>query len=403
MSARGLEIISVFVNLALSVGKFLIGLSIASVSLIAEGIHSLLDVFSSLIAFLGIREAGKGKNEKYPYGRYRFEPLAAFVVVLMLASSAIWILYEAVKGLAEPEIVTFSLTGIFIMAGSVVLNEIMARLKFKVGGQQESLALVADAEHDRADVIASLGVFIGLFLIPYWPLADSIIAILVGLYIIYEAIQLGRETIDALVDVANPDLERKITKIAQKLNITISKLKSRKIGSASFAEVEIELSPDLKLDQATRVAKSIEQELLKEIPELKQVIVSAQSHNISRSVIRPGFGLSQIRGRGRGMSKQKLEQIIGFSKKGFRVISPMNTFDFGAKKYLVKDFDKNNKLIQKKEVTNPYYNKEQGSRGVRFIRDIQADKVIANNIGENAQANLTASGIEFEIKKPSIK
>lgn len=209
MSAKGLAVISVFVNLALSVAKFLVGLSIASVSLVAEGIHSLLDVFSSLVAFLGIREAGKEKNEKYPYGRYRFEPLAAFVVVILLAGSAIWILYEAVKGFAEPEVVSFSLVGIFIMAGSVILNEIMARFKFKIGGQEESLALVADAEHDRADVIASLGVFIGLFLIPYFPLADSIIAILVGLYIIYEAIQLGRETVDALVDVANPELGKK--------------------------------------------------------------------------------------------------------------------------------------------------------------------------------------------------
>ncbi|GAH05145.1 unnamed protein product, partial [marine sediment metagenome] len=64
MSARGLAIISVFVNLALSIAKFLIGLSIMSVALIAEGVHSLLDVFSSFVAFLGIREAGKEKTEK---------------------------------------------------------------------------------------------------------------------------------------------------------------------------------------------------------------------------------------------------------------------------------------------------------------------------------------------------
>ncbi|GAG76047.1 unnamed protein product, partial [marine sediment metagenome] len=147
-----------------------------------------------------------------------------------------------------------------------------------------------------------------MFLVPYFSLADSIIAILVGLYIIYEAIQLGRETVDALVDVANPELERKITKIGQELNITISKLKSRKIGSASFAEVEIELSSDLKLDQATAIAEKIEKQLLKEIPELKQVIVLAQSHDISRSVIRPRFGLSQIRGHGRG--RQRPKQII---------------------------------------------------------------------------------------------
>lgn len=195
--------------------------------------------------------------------------------------------------------------------------------------------------------------------------------------------------------------ERKITKIAQELNTDLASLKSRKIGSASFAEVEIELSADLQLDQATKIAENIEQKLLKEIPELKQVVVSAQSHDISRSVIRPRFGFNQIRGQGRG-KKQRPRQTIDFPKKGFRVISPVNSPDFGAKRYLVKDFDKNNNLIQEKEIINPYFNKD-GSRGVRFVKDIQADKVIADNIGENAQANLSGAGIEFEIKKPLEK
>lgn len=400
MTAKRLSLVSILVNLLLSVGKFLVGLMIASVSLMAEGIHSGLDVFSSLITFLGIREAAKEKSEKYPYGRYRFESIAALVVVLLLAGSAVWIIYEALVKMPEPEKVSFSGWGIGIMLASIVLNEIMARAKFKIGGQEGSLALVADAEHDRADVIASVGVLIGLFLVPYFSLADSAIALLVGLYIVYEAIGLGRETIDSLVDVANPQLEKKVKETAQKLGIKIDELKSRKIGATNFAELKIDLPAKLQLEEATAISEKLEKRLLSSLPELKQVVVSAKAHDISRSTIRPGFGFGRIRGRGpgRGIEPIKLE------KKGqTRVIIPYQDGQserFGTPYYLVKDLNEKGKVVQKKKIKNPFFS-SQGGHGVKFAKAISADKVITEHLGENARANLEAANIEYEIKKRS--
>lgn len=400
MTPRRLALLSILVNLILSIGKFLVGSMIASVALIAEGIHSLLDVFSSLVAFLGIREAGKEKSKKYPYGRYRFESVAAFIVVLLLAGSAIWIIYEALVKIPEPEKIAFSSWGIGIMIASVVLNEVMARAKFRIGGRESSLALVADAEHDRADVIASIGVLIGLFLMPYFYLADSIIAFLVGIYIIYEAITLGRETIDSLVDVANPKLEKKIKSISQELGVEIEELKSRKIGAINFAEIKIDLPAKLKLEEATAISEKLEKRLLNSLPELKQVVVSAKAHDISRSLIRSGFGLGRIRGQGpgRGIEPIKLE------KKGqTRVIIPYQDGQserFGAPYYLVRDLDKKGKVVQEKKIKNPFWS-SQGGHGVKFAKAIKADKVVTEHLGENARANLKAAGIEYEIEEES--
>jgi predicted Fe-Mo cluster-binding NifX family protein len=271
----------------------------------------------------------------------------------------------------------------------------MARLKFKVGGQEASLALVADAEHDRADVVASIGVLVGLFLIPYFKYADSIIALLVGLYIIWETIELGREAIDSLVDVADEELENEIKNILKKEKIKLDEIKSRKIGGASFAEIKIDLPSDLKLDQATQISQKVEDILLDSFENLKQVVVRAKSHDISRSAIKSGFGRLRGRGPGRGI------EPIDFPKKGkTRVIIPVEDGEsnkFGVRYYKVKDFDENNKLVQEKKIENPFWS-NQGGHGVKFAKAIGADKVISKHIGDNAKANLETAGIEIEEK-----
>jgi len=103
------------------------------------------------------------------------------------------------------------------MIFSALINEIMARLKIHFGKKENSMALLSDGFHSRIDVFTSLAVFAGLFLTEYWIYADSILAFLVGLYIIKESFSLGREAVDSLLDVsASPEIEEKIKLIANK-------------------------------------------------------------------------------------------------------------------------------------------------------------------------------------------
>jgi len=404
MSSKNLALISVLVNFVLAVGKFLVGILIASVSLIAEGIHSALDVFSSAIAYLGIAQLEKGEDKKYPYGRYRFESIAAFFIVIFLAGSALWILWEAYQSFFNPETVEFSTIGIIVMVASIVFNEIMARFKFKIGGEESSLALVADAEHDRADVISSIGVLIGLFIIPYFAYADAIIAALVGVYIIYESIELARETIDSLVDIADPEIEKKIKSIAKKTDIAIEDIKTRKIGAFSFAEVEIDLPANIRLKQATQITKDLENSLLENIENLKHVLISAKSHEITSSSIKQRFGFGRYRREGVGRRRQAREDMLDLPKKDektTRIISSINkigTLDnFGSKYFSVKDVKNGKEIFSKKIVLNPFWTNDS-SRSVRFVKAARADKIISKEIGPGAKENLKTNNIEIEIR-----
>jgi cation diffusion facilitator family transporter len=277
MNQQNVAIIGVGVNLLLTVGKIIFGILLNSAAITAEAIHSGLDIFSSLITFLGIRTAQKPIDEEHPYGHYRLESIAGLVVVILLIVSAGWILYEGIVRLIYPEPLAISVWALIFMAGAAVINEIMARLKFYVGQKFSSIGLMADGQHSRADVIASAGVFVGLILIKIWTNADAMVAILVGLYILWECWKLGKEVIDSLLDARDEKAEEKIKEILTDFNINLSDLKTRKIGSATFAEIELKVNPQMTADEITLLREKIENRLLSEIQDLKQVAISFES------------------------------------------------------------------------------------------------------------------------------
>jgi len=393
MNPQSVSIISTFVNFGLGISKLIFGFLTGSVALIADGVHSGLDVFSSFITFLGLKIARKPVDEKHPYGHWKAESLAGFLVALLLAVSGIWILYEAVMRFFGGQIVKLNVGAIGVVVISILITEALARLKFHYGRKHQSLALVADAEHSRADVLGSIGVLVGLSLVKYFNSADAIIALFIGGYIFYEAFRVGREITDSLLDVANKDVEQRIRKICSSHKIEISQLRTRKIGAANFAEIKIKLPPKLKVEDVQKIIDTLEERLLTNIPELKQIVISIEAYEMVKSIVLPRLGkkIGVLEG---------FEQI-GPKKLGERSIIPLKgekiSSLFGAAQYLVVD-KKEGKILLKEVIKNPYF--EEGSpHGARFAKAIRADKVLTKQIGDNAKQNLENFGISVEIIK----
>jgi len=387
MSTRLLSIISTFTNLLLGIAKLGIGYMVGSMALIADGIHSGMDVISSFVTFLGVRAAEKPVDEEHPYGYYRAESIASFIVTLLLAFSGIWIIYEAINSILNPGESTLGIAAIIVAIFSVIVNEILSRMEFHFGQKYQSLALVADAEHNRADALSSVGVLIGLILANFYALADESLALLIGLYVLYESFELGKEVKDSLLDVADKEMEDKIKKIAKAHNIEIAKLKTRKISAYNFAELAIKLPPKLKLEEVDEMISSLEDRLLSNISNLKHVVISVEAYDVERDTLRPSFGkkVCEIEGF----------EKIGPEKKGERTIVPIKgdrvNSVFGSEYYLIFD---NGEFIKK--MKNPYYS-EETPHGARFAKAIRADKVMTYNLGENAKNNLTHFGMEIEM------
>jgi len=312
-----IAIISILTNTILAVGKIAVGFISSSSAILAEGIHSLMDIFSSIIGYLGIKISKKPEDQKHPYGHYKFEVLAGFLITLILFGTGVGIIYEAYQKFLNPSLIKLPILAFSVMAFSVLINEIVARLKINFGKKENSIALLSDGFHSRIDVISSLAVFIGLFLTKYWLYTDSVLAILIGLYVVKESFSLGKEAVDSLLDVsAGPEIEEKIKTIAKRENIEINSLKTQKKGSAITANLEITLPNNLKVEEATKISENLREKLMREIENLSYVAIQIKSHNMETRFYKPPFGRG-FGWRRQGKFREEIKEAKGQGPGGY--------------------------------------------------------------------------------------
>ena len=316
-----IAIIAILANIILAIGKIVVGVIANSAAVLAEGIHSFMDVFSSAISYIGIKISKKPSDKKHPYGHYKFEVFSGLLITLILLGTGTWIVYEAYQKFLDPSSIKIPVLAFGVMIFSALVNEIMARLKIHFGKKENSISLLSDGVHSRIDVYVSLAIFLGLFLTKYWIYADSLLALLIGIYIIKESFSLGREAVDSLLDVsAGEEIEKKIKSIVKTKNIEISSLKTQKKGSALTANLEIKLSSNLSVEEATKISNNLREKLINEIESLQYVVIQIKSHEVETGFYKPIFGKGfgwQRQGRFKG----EVEEAVGKGPSGYCVCS----------------------------------------------------------------------------------
>jgi len=311
--------ISILANIVLAAGKIIVGIFSNSASILAAGIDSFTDIFSSFISYIGIKISAKPADEKHPYGHYKFEVLAGVIVAVIIFTTGIGIIYQAYRNFLEPGYVIVGYLSLGVMIFSALANEIMSRFKIFYGKKESSISLLSDGVHSKIDVYTSLVILVGLFLTKYWIYIDALLALLMGLYIIKEAIIIGKEAIDSLLDVsAGNEVEEKIKLIAKKENIEVGSLKTQKKGSAITVNLEIKLPSKLSVEDATQTSEALRSKLTEKIKNLSYISIQITSHNLGTGFYKPVFG----KGFGwqtKGKFKGEIEKAEGKGPGGFCV------------------------------------------------------------------------------------
>lgn len=318
--------LAIIANVFLAGGKIFVGLVAHSASVLADGIHSGMDVIASTISLLGIKISNKPVDKTHPYGYYKFEVLSGLIITGVLLVTGGIIIWRAYNSFFQPSLFQFSSLALWVMAGSALVNEVMARLKIHYGKKENSLSLLSDGVHSRLDVYSSLVIFGGLIFSHYWVHIDSLLAFLIGLYIIKESISLGKEATDSLLDVsAGEEIEKKIYDIAQGQNIKITQLKTQKKGAAVTANIEIELPSNLKVEEATAISNKLRKLLMANIEPLEYVAIQIKGRDIMESFFQPNSTISRLgvgrgwRWSGRGRMQGRVEGARGAGPEGYCV------------------------------------------------------------------------------------
>jgi cation diffusion facilitator family transporter len=271
--------ISVSSNTILVILKLSLGLSIGSVSVISEAIHSGVDLLAAVIALFAVKKAGAPADKDHPYGHGKFENVSGTVEALLIFLAAGWIIYEAVKKLMYHEPLDQPGLGVAVMAVSSVANLLVSQMLFKVGKETGSIALQADAWHLRTDVYTSAGVMLGLVVIlagsviaPCTDLrwVDPMAAIAVALLIIRAAYHLTVESARDLLDVSLPNVEEvaicsHIAAFAPTVR-GYHRLATRKSGSERFVEFHMRVDPTMTIDESHRITDMITYSIKQHFP-----------------------------------------------------------------------------------------------------------------------------------------
>jgi len=266
---RSAALYSVICNSALIVLKFIVGFITGSISIIAEAIHSIVDLLASFIAYVAIKYSSYPPDEKHPYGHGKIENIAGAIEAILIFVAAGYIAYESILKIIKGSKLEALEYGIAVMFISVVVNILISWYLLKIARKTYSIALEADAVHHLTDVYTSLGVFAGLFVVKLtgYNILDPIIAIGVSLFIVRTAYLITKKSVFDLVDYTIPDEEaekiRKLLNEHQDKFISYHKFRSRKSGNERHIDLHLVMSKGISLDDAhdfcTHLEKDIEE------------------------------------------------------------------------------------------------------------------------------------------------
>ncbi|HEU4587010.1 MAG TPA: cation diffusion facilitator family transporter [Gemmatimonadales bacterium] len=277
------------VNATLAVVKIVAGVVGHSQALIADGIESTVDVFSSLVVWGGLRIASRSADDDYPFGYGKAEPLAAAMVGLLLLAAAVMISVESIHQITTPHQTPRPFT-LAVLVGVVLIKEVLFRRVVRVGADLGSTAVKADAWHHRSDAITSAAAFVGISIALIgghgWESADDWAALLAAGIIVYNGIGVLRPAVHDLMDRApGEELLSRVSAAATGVGgvCAIEKLKVRKAGMGYWVDLHVQADPTLPLEQAHVLSGMVKSAIRAAVPEVSGALIHMEPYDGSRA------------------------------------------------------------------------------------------------------------------------
>lgn len=275
--AKFVTLLSALINTLLGMSKLVGGFYFRSNALIADGFHSLSDLFTDAMVLIASKYGSLEADDTHPYGHRRIETAATYVLALLLIFAGLGIAWEALTHLRHPPLEPPNIWAIPVAALSIIMNEILFWYTRHVGKSIESQLIIANAWHHRSDATASIVVLIGLLGTFFgYPALDILAAFLVGLLISKMGLTYGLASIKELVDTGvETTLRHQIIEVIQRTDGVdkVHQLRTRRMGSDIFVDVHVQVSPMISVSEGHFIAQHVHQNLLLSIQEIKDVTV----------------------------------------------------------------------------------------------------------------------------------
>ena len=279
---RKVTLIGIAVNIALAVFKLAAGIFGDSKAVIADGIESLLDVFTVIMVYAGSRFWLRPADESHPFGHGRMETLAAAIIGVSLVGAAVAIGWESIATLHEQHAEPPGWIAAIAALASVIGKEILFRWTQAIGLRIKSVAVVATAWHYRSDAFSSVPVVlavVGAILLPNWTFLDHLGAVVVSMFILHAAFKISWPNLKQLIDAGAPaEMRRRIRDIAcaNRSVIQVHDIRTRYIGTSIQVDLHLIVDGGLTVHQGHEISKDVEMRLVRDIEEVVDVVVHVE-------------------------------------------------------------------------------------------------------------------------------
>lgn len=277
---------TIILNVILAISKIGIGIISSSTAMIADGVHTVSDVGSSLGIIAGFIISKKPEDSKHQYGHEKAESIAGFVLSLMLIAVGVKIGYSSVEIIISGNTKVPGILALWAALTSIVVKEFQYRITMREGKKINSSALMADAWHHRSDALSSIGTLVGIagarlgyrILDPLAGLIVSVIVVKVGIDLFLKGYN---ELMDSSIeeDELNKisDLIMKGTKIE-----SLNDLKARRHGSKIYVDVEVCVDSNISVQEGHDIAEDVEKVIYDNLDNVKNVLVHVNPYEDDR-------------------------------------------------------------------------------------------------------------------------
>ena len=276
--AEHVGMIAFWGNIGLFGIKLFCGIAGGSRALVADAVHSAVDVLTATIVMICLRVSKTPPDAEHPYGHGQVEYISSLFIGISLIGVVVLILYHSLIDILHGVSTQPDMIALFGLIISIAGNELMFRQSYCCGTRFGSPAMIANAWENRADVYSSFAALVGVvgaqlgFLF-----MDRVGAILVALLI-------GRSGINMLQDAWHGILDRSLEKsienrISDEANAEpdvrgVVSLKTRAIGQHLSVDMKLGVSPGMTLREGHAIANRVKEKLVEKIDNLGLVNVS---------------------------------------------------------------------------------------------------------------------------------
>nr|WP_294873575.1 cation diffusion facilitator family transporter [uncultured Pedobacter sp.] len=257
-------LLSLCIGIVLMLAKFVAYFITQSNAILTDALESIVNVLASSFAFYSIYLATIPKDKNHPYGHGKVEFFSAFLEGTLITIAGLIIIFKSTYDLIYPKPIYQLFEGAIIIGATGIVNFIIGFYLINTGKKHNSITLEADGKHLLTDAITSAGLVVGVVLIQltkiYW--LDSVISILLGIYIIYNGYKLTRRSIGGLMDESNIDLVKDIIEILQKNRkepwIDVHNLRAQQYGADLHIDCHFTLPYYFDLNRVHQEISSID-------------------------------------------------------------------------------------------------------------------------------------------------